>query len=73
MMRSSKKCCVFVLSVLLVTCMSQVPCIDALNCNYTELLACTDTITSHKPPSSVCCSKDAQRVAGQCGVTLPKC
>nr|GEW37354.1 uncharacterized mitochondrial protein AtMg00810-like [Tanacetum cinerariifolium] len=69
-MKRSALCCVVVVSTLLVVLMSQVPCMDAANCNYLELVACAGAITSPQPPSKDCCSKVKQQKPCFCGKFL---
>ncbi|GKD31426.1 non-specific lipid-transfer protein 2-like protein [Tanacetum coccineum] len=67
MKRSALLRCVVVVSTLLVVLMCQVPCMDAANCNYLELVACAGAITSPQPPSKDCCSKVKQQKPCFCG------
>ncbi|PWA54889.1 hypothetical protein CTI12_AA431070 [Artemisia annua] len=66
-MKRSVLCCVVVVSALFLVLMSQVPGMDAANCNYLELVACAGAITSPQPPSTDCCSKVKEQKPCFCG------
>ncbi|KAL4568878.1 hypothetical protein LXL04_024495 [Taraxacum kok-saghyz] len=63
----TKVWCVVALCAFMVVLVSQVPVIEAANCNYMELVACAGAITSPQQPSRDCCNKVKEQRPCFCG------